>query len=429
MSYEIKDASAYLVDIPLNQDIFPFSVSYGSLKGLKRVFLKLTAEDETGDRKIGWGEASPLYPYSNETPLSVFELLNFNYANVLKGQQIASHSNETISKSIESILDKTETYLSRERLNFTQTAIDYALYDLGGKIGEVPTYELLGDNPSFEGVNACWSTSSGDVEKALQSAEEFVRKGYAVKVKLDGNLEQDTETTARIIDSARSINPLVQVRADANAAYSPEGFGTYCRMIESMVDSKTLEDVRFYVEEPIDTRKYGMDCFIDVIRENSINIMADETLYTLEDGVQLIDMAKDAGVIDRMMFNIKVQKVGGLRNAMRLGKMAQEEGVEIMVGGMFPSSYAKLANCHYSIALGKVMASDGIHPSRDYVDMNNPVIKNIEDIEVMHEGKRDLSIFRDYTGIGGDVDERVIKGNSMKINFGDYYPDFEGFRI
>jgi L-alanine-DL-glutamate epimerase-like enolase superfamily enzyme len=157
--------------------------------------------------------------------------------------------------------------------------------------------------------------------------------------------------------------------------------------------------------------------------------LADETLYTVQDAIHLVDESRKAGMTDKMLFNIKIQKVGGLRNAMKTAEVARESNIPIMIGGMFPSSYGKLANCHYAIALGEVLESDGVHPSRDYIDPEVPLIQDLEELERMEGGYRVMESFKNRPGFGARVNMDVMKGQAIHIDFGSYYPDFIGFRI
>ena len=154
--------------------------------------------------------------------------------------------------------------------------------------------------------------------------------------------------------------------------------------------------------------------------------MADESLYTLEDAHKLIDLAGDS---KKLLFNVKVQKVGGLMNAMKVAALAKEKGIEIMIGGMFPSSLGKLANCHYALAIQDFLESDGIHPSLDYIPENRSVVSNISQLEIVANGKRDLSVFGDKPGFGAIVSEQMIMDHVINVGLSNYYPDFSGFKI
>lgn len=431
----ISHCQAYLVDVPVRTRVrhgpsapFPFGVSYGVMTGLKRVFFEIDGLLADGSTIQAFGEASPIYPYSNETPLSVFELLKLYYANHLKGQTISIDDPAAAKCDVSAIISRVEKYLSRERLNFTQAAIDYALHDLTAKAFGLPVYALLSNTPDLSPVRACWSTNSlASIKENVREAEKFNKRGYAIKIKLNGRPDEDARRTSAIIDALPDTG--ASVRADANAAYSPKSYLIYSKAVSERVGIDEIGRLNFYVEEPIDTRNYGRRALIDLLAVSPFRLMADETLYTLEDASYLVGEAVRAGVVEKLLFNIKVQKVGGLKNAMLVAEIARRHNIPIMIGGMFPSSYGKLANCHYAIAVGRVLDSDGVHPSRDYIDSDRPVIDNLDELECMVDGCRDMTVFQGRPGLGGQIDTDLLKRQSIKVDLDGYYPDFNGFRI
>ena len=431
----IEACRVHLVDVPVKtkdkygpQAPFPFGVSYGVMKGLKRVFLELRARKDDHSLVLGFGEASPFYPYANETPLSVYELLTFYYSNYLKGQSISIQDKYRAKEDLDRIIERAEKYLCRERLNFTQAAIDYALHDLAGRALNIPTYALLTDHPNLSPVRACWSTNSNvTAEESVAEAKRFNEKGYAIKIKLNGDPVDDARRTIGIIQAL--AGDAASVRADANAGYSPPGYLAYTQEVTQVLSQEETNRVNFYVEEPIDTRDYGRQAFIDLLSASPYRLMADETLYTLDDAKALVEAGKKAGRTDRLLFNIKVQKVGGLKNAMKAAQIAKDNGIPIMIGGMFPSSYGKLANCHYAIAVGQVLDSDGVHPSGDYIDPKDSIIRNLEKLERMENGYRRMDVLEKRPGFGGEVILAALKRNAIRFNFGGYYPDMYEFKI
>jgi len=431
----IVDCRTYLVDLPLKtkdkhgpQAPFPFGISYGTVKGLKRVFLELIARRSDGCEIRGYGEASPLYPYSNETPLAVYELLTLYYSEYLKNQRVALNDKNAALRDLDRILDSIEKYLGSERLNFTQTAIDYALHDLVGRALGIPVYELLTSSPNLKPVRACWSTSSkSSIDENVLEAKRFSSIGYAIKIKLNGIPDEDARRTIRILESLADESAVV--RSDANAGYSPDAYLQYAKLVETAIDGEKIRRFNFYIEEPIDTRKFGKAAFIDLLAISPYRLMADETLYTLQDAIFLAEESRKRGLVNKILFNVKVQKVGGLRNAMKVAQLAQTNNIPIMIGGMFPSSYGKLANCHYAIALGDVLDSDGIHPSRDYIDEENSLIFDLNAIEIMENGYRSLDVFQNRPGFGANINMDIIKRNLIYIGLEKYYPDFSDFKI
>jgi L-alanine-DL-glutamate epimerase-like enolase superfamily enzyme len=345
----IKDCHSYLIDLPIktkdrhgSKAPFPFRIAYGEVVGLKRVILELTGCRHDGTVVKGFGEASPLYPYSNETALSVWELLSLYYSNYLKGQKLSLERKYTAKQDIDRILERAEKYLCHQRLNITQAAIDFALHDLVGKALEIPTYELLTDSPHLEPVRACWSVSgNADIEETIEEARQFFAKGYAIKIELTGAPEEDAKRSVSIIKALDGMP--ASIRADANACFSPSAYMTYSSNVLNMIGLNVLEQLNFYVEEPIDSRKYGKKAFIRLLAESPFRLMADETLYSLDDACFLVEESRRVGLVEKVLFNIKVQKVGGLKNAMRVAELARENHIPVMIGGMLPTSFGKLA--------------------------------------------------------------------------------------
>jgi len=434
----ITSIDTYLVDVPVktkkefgDEGVFPFTVSYGSLEGLKRVFLKLEATTDEGNRYVGWGESSPLYPYSNESALSVFEMLKSYYSPALQGVIIDGSTPQKAKERVDEVLTAIEPFCAGERLNFLQTAIDYALHDLAGRITNTPVFKLLNPDANSEQVQGtpCWSIScrDKDFDAEIEASKKFAKKGYALKLKLGSDLDSNILATVALLNLYGNGDYFnIRIRADANAAMSPAEYREYEEKVSQAVKPDVLNRVQFYVEEPIDTKRYGYQALGDLIRSSRWEIMADESLYTLEDAHRLIDLAGDS---DKLLFNVKVQKVGGLRNAMKVAALAKEKGIEIMIGGMFPSSLGKLANCHYALAIEGFLESDGIHPSLDYIPESHSVVSNISELEVVADERRDLSVFGDKPGFGAIVSEQMIKDHLINIDLSQYYPDFSGFRI
>jgi L-alanine-DL-glutamate epimerase-like enolase superfamily enzyme len=431
----IEDCRTYLIDLPLKtknkhgpKAPFPFGIAYGQVVGLKRVLIELAGRRHDSISVKGFGEASPLYPYSNETALSVWELLTYYFSKYLRGQNLSLENRYAAKADINRILERTEKYLCHQRLNLTQAAIDFALHDIAGKALGIPTYALLTDSPHFEPVKACWSTSSNaSIERNIQEARHYLNRGYAIKIKLNGNPEEDAKRTVSIIKSLEGKS--ASIRADANSGFSPATYMIYAGSVLSSIELNILEQVNFYVEEPIETRDFGKQEFIRLLSVSPFRLMADETLYTLEDARFLVEESRKANSVEKILFNIKVQKVGGLKNAMQVATLARENHIPIMIGGMFPSSYGKLANCHFAIAVGNVLDSDGVHPSRDYIDEKKTLIQNLDELEQMEKGQRVLKVFKTRPGFGASVDMALAEKIEIKIKLSGYYPDLRKFKI
>ena len=179
----------------------------------------------------------------------------------------------------------------------------------------------------------------------------LTNNGYtAVKTKVGKDSVLDVERVRRIRDT---IGGDVRLRIDANQGWKPkeavrciramEDAGLNLEWVEQPVAAADLEGMR-YVTERVDTP-----------------IMADESLFGPDDAFRLLEMrAAD-------LFNIKLMKCGGLRNARTIHAMAKACGVACMVGCMIESRIGITAAAHFACGQTGILAAD-----LDAVDLMQP---------------------------------------------------------
>lgn len=430
--YTIIAVEPYLVNLPVSERVFPFNISYGAITGLRRVFVKITTVDGNGLEHCGWGEAAPIYPYSSETPLGVYGLLKNEYARTLRGVVLDLGSATAARDSVMGVLDVLSGYLSNIGLNFTQTAIDMALFDLAARVNKVPIFKIL--SPGLErktpyGVRACWSTKIDTPQNVAANTFEFAAKGYSVKVKLGGDAAHDGAICLAAVDAALSAGGVPSVGADANGGFAIEDYWTLEQHLLEAVGQDTLNSIDFFIEDPIDLKKYTLVDLVRLIRETNFRIMIDESLSSLEKAGELIAQAMEHGILNKLLFNIKIQRVGGFRNAMVMADLARRYDIPMMLGGIFPSAYGKQANCHFAMLYDGLLPSDGVDPSTDYIGEETLVVEDLRQRETMRSGYRDLSWVVDSVGMGVTVDEEKLRQHALPVDLAAFEPDISNFRI
>lgn len=225
------------------------------------------------------------------------------------------------SETVESVLAQIEALplpVTRETLQSAmpagaaRNAVDCALWDLDAKLSGMPVWQLAGlDSPTPE-VTA-YTLSLDAPENMLSEAIKNASRPL-LKIKLGGKGD-----IARI-EAVRKGAPDARIIVDANEGWTPEIY----QEIAPVLVNLGVE----MVEQPFPA---GADDAL-LHLERILPVCADESCH---DRSSLPDLQ---GKYD--MINIKLDKTGGLTEALALRELAKENGYQIMVGCMVGSSLA-----------------------------------------------------------------------------------------
>jgi L-Ala-D/L-Glu epimerase len=266
----------------------------------------------TDGQHTGRGEAVPIARY-NQTPASVIA-------------------------QIESF--KTEKDLDRHRIQellpagAARNALDCALWDLEAKISGKRIWELA-NIPIVLFIETSF-TISLDTPAKMGAAAQANADAPLLKVKLGG----DDADLARV-EAVREAAPASRLIIDANESWSP---AHYRKIISAL---KTLEVE--LIEQPFPAEA---DKVLETL-DHPIPVCADESCLT---GADLPCLKNRYEVV-----NVKLDKTGGLTEALLLIKRARESGFKLLIGCMVGTSL--------SMAPARVLAS-----AADYVDLDGPLL-------------------------------------------------------
>lgn len=193
-----------------------------------------------------------------------------------------------------------------------RNAVDAALWELESKRTGRPVWALAG----LDAPRPLRTTFTvGADEPARMAAEAVAYRGAnSIKVKLTGELDLDI---ARV-DAIRAARPDVWLGVDANQGFS---VGDLDRLVAAMVAAHVA-----LIEQPL---ARGREADLDGY-DAPIPLAADESALTLA------DVAGLKGRFD--VFNIKLDKCGGLTEALMIAAAAREAELGVMVGCMVCSS-------------------------------------------------------------------------------------------
>ena len=194
-----------------------------------------------------------------------------------------------------------------------RNAVDCAMWDLEAKLSERRVWDLVEMSEMVPVTTAC-TISLGTPEEMRIAAES--RAGYPIlKVKL-GAGSADVERLRAVREGA----PAARIIVDANEGWNAEEFGTLARTFGELGVEM--------VEQPFPASE---DCMLERC-ETPIAICADESCH---DRKSLEGLAKGYSFV-----NIKLDKTGGLTEALALKRQAAVVGMKVMVGCMIGSSLA-----------------------------------------------------------------------------------------
>ncbi|WP_164013326.1 N-acetyl-D-Glu racemase DgcA [Pyxidicoccus trucidator] len=194
-----------------------------------------------------------------------------------------------------------------------RNALDCALWDLEAKRSGRPIWQLLGMEEPQPLVTAY--TLSLDTAEAMRAAAEKAAHRPLLKVKL-GRGEEDIERLRAI----RAGAPRSQLIVDANEGWKPEA-------LPALFDACAELGV-VMVEQPLPA---GNDGALQGLRR-AVPVCADESAHDRHGLAALL------GKYDAI--NIKLDKTGGLTEALALADAARAEGLQLMVGCMVATSLA-----------------------------------------------------------------------------------------
>src|SRR4029077_16900040 len=253
---------------------------------------------------------------------------------------------------------KRERNLDRQKLQellpagAARNAIDCALWDLEAKRSSKRVWELAGI-PIVDHVQTAFTISLGSPEKMAAAAKAH-SKLPILKLKLGGS-----DADFARVEAVRAAVPTARIIIDANESWSPAHF----REVSPMLAKLGVQ----LIEQPFPA---DSDEILETL-DHPIPVCTDESCHTAEDLPHLKNRYE--------VINVKLDKTGGLTEALRLCERARANGFKLLIGCMVGTSL--------SMAPARILAS-----AADYVDLDGPLLLSRDrDHGIRYEaGKVDL---------------------------------------
>ncbi|ACS85023.1 N-acetyl-D-Glu racemase DgcA [Musicola paradisiaca] len=275
-----------------------------------------------------------------------------------------------VEAQLHSVADAIRQGMTRETLQdalppgAARNALDCAYWDLASRQQGKPVWQLAG-LPRPTPLVSAYTLSLDTPERMAQSAQ---RNAYRPLLKLKLADEQDIDRVAAV----RRWAPESRLIVDANEGWDA---ALYQRLVPELLRLGVA-----MIEQPLPAREDAALASLP----RPIPICADESCH---------DRRSLAGLAARYdMINIKLDKSGGLTEALHLRHAAHAQGLKIMVGCMVSTSL--------SMAPATLVAQGA-----DVVDLDGPLL--LQDDRVGGLEWRDSQLYLPENGLWGQGQSRT----------------------
>jgi L-alanine-DL-glutamate epimerase-like enolase superfamily enzyme len=301
-----------VVRLSVAEERFPVAGAFTISRGSRTEIRVVTATLSDGTF-VGRGECVP-YPRYGETAESVIALVR------------------SVAIDLDNGLDRIAL---QDRLppGAARNALDCAFWDLEAKRTATPVWRLAGlaePRPATTAYTISLGAPEAMREKAAENADRPLLK---IKLGADGDLQR--------IQAVRAGAPNARLIVDANEGWTLAQY-------QALAPELAWLGVAL-VEQPLPA---GADSALAGV-ERPLPVCADESCHGLD---SLPQLARKYDAV-----NIKLDKTGGLTEALRLKRQAEAEGFRIMVGCMLGTSLAMAP---------AFLLTDGV----DFIDLDGPLL-------------------------------------------------------
>lgn len=284
--------------------ISPFVTSYGAYTDRDTILIEMA--DEAGT--IGWGEcvafASPWY--TEETVDTAWLMMQQYFIPRLLGQQL-QHPN---------LIPQLFAHVKRHPM--AKAGLETAAWDLYSKRQGQPLWKVLGGTRQEIATGVAVGLQSSENE-LYRKIDAYLEEGYKrIKVKIKPGMDVE------LIRGIRERFPELPLMADANSAYG-------------LQDIEHLQQLDEYslmmLEQPL-----GADDIVDhaqLQQRMQTPICLDESLLTADDVRKALQLGSCRVV------NVKIGRVGGLTEALRIHDLCAAHDVPVWCGGMLESGVGR----------------------------------------------------------------------------------------
>jgi len=234
--------------------------------------------------------------------------------------------------NIEQILAKCDALLRENSL--TKTHIDYALYDLKGKILDVPVYELLG-GIGRDKIPLEWIVTLDEPEAQAKMALKFLGAGFhSLKLKVG----QDHAMAVKRFGTVReAVGESIEMGIDMDGMFNAHDA---LRLIEDLAKYNL-----HFAEQPVS--KHDIDGYVAIKSRTHVPLVADESAWSIQETYALISRR----AVD--MFHLAPDRIGGFRKSLQFRALVDAAHLDYAISTYNSPGICHAAATHFGISCSK----------------------------------------------------------------------------
>ncbi|MBC1482621.1 o-succinylbenzoate synthase [Listeria sp. FSL L7-1485] len=284
-----------------------FKTSYGELK--TKDFYIIELMNDAGICGYGELEAFPLPDYTEET---------LETAILIVKQHLLPN---LVQKDFAAPEEVHQIFSWVQGNEMAKAAVELAVWDVFAKAEKKSLAKMIGATKKSIAVGVSIGIQDS-VDSLVQLVEEYQNEGYErVKIKIEPNKD------IAFIKAVREKFPKLSLMADANSAYNREDF-----TLLKELDQFGLE----MIEQPFGVKDFVNHAWLQ--RQLNTRICLDENIRSLED-VQQAHLLGSCQAI-----NLKLARVGGMVEALKITRYCAENDIIVWCGGMLEAGIGRAHN-------------------------------------------------------------------------------------
>ncbi|MEC2159581.1 o-succinylbenzoate synthase [Virgibacillus halodenitrificans] len=320
----IEEVNLYKLNMRMKH---PFTTSFGTEQN--RGFILVQVKSDSG--LTGWGEC-----VTTESPLYIEEFTDSSWLMLEKFLIPA-----ILKKNIDHPDQLQDGFRPYKRNHLAKSALEGAIWDLYAKSKNIPLSKALGGTKQTIEVGVSLGIEK-DIDHLLNNIKDKTEEGYKrIKIKIKPG--KDVEVIAEV----RNHFPDIPLMVDANSAYTLEDVNTLKQM-----DQFNL----MMIEQPL-TAGDLID-HAKLQKEITTPICLDESIHSFENARQAIELGSGK------IINLKIGRVGGLTQAIKIHDLCSRENIPMWCGGMLESGVGRAHNIAITSLANFTLPGDTASSSR-----------------------------------------------------------------